>query len=375
MTTPPPAPALTTATRPSFDKELHALYFLKNLKTLPPPYASQDSQRVVLAFFCIHGLAVLGELHRVDREQIIEWVYSLQVHPDSRDRSLNASDCGFRGGTFLGNAFGCKPTDYTSEVYDTANIASTYAALCILKTLGDDLRRVDKVAIITALRHLQNTVTGGFQSVAHGSEEDMRFVFCACAISHILNDWTGIDGPAMVRFINSAISYDGSIGITADAEGQGGAVFCAIASLVLSGRLMQLQMDQSELLRWLVFRQQGGFQGRCNKVPDSCYAFWNGATLDMLGKHHLVDVPSCRDFILSCQFPFGGLCKYPDGVPDVMHSYYSLAWLSIATNGLRRRQSKGDVSGVEEQDDPFACLLPLDTKLQVPFFPKPNKAG
>ncbi|KAJ0404509.1 hypothetical protein ATCC90586_007766 [Pythium insidiosum] len=265
MTTPPPpAPTTATATRPSFDKELHALYFLKNLKRLPPPYASQDSQRVVLS-------------------------------------------------------------EYTSEVYDTANIASTYAALCILRTLGDDLSRVDKVAIIAALRHLQNKSSG---------------------------------------------SYDGSIGITADAEGQGGAVFCAIASLVLSGRLMQLQMDQSELLRWLVFRQQGGFQGRCNKVPDSCYAFWNGATLDLLGKHHLVDIPSCRDFILSCQFPFGGLCKYPDGVPDVMHSYYSLAWLSIASNGLRRRQSKGDVSENTEEDDPFACLVPLDTKLQVPFFPK-----
>lgn len=37
------------------------------------------------AYFCVHGLAVLGELERLDKQQIIEWVYSLQVHPDKND--------------------------------------------------------------------------------------------------------------------------------------------------------------------------------------------------------------------------------------------------------------------------------------------------
>lgn len=31
-----------------FDRELHARYFLKNLTSLPAPYASQDVHRVVL---------------------------------------------------------------------------------------------------------------------------------------------------------------------------------------------------------------------------------------------------------------------------------------------------------------------------------------
>ena len=123
----------------------------------------------------------------------------------------------------------------------------------------------------------------------------------------------------------------------------------AIASLVLTKRLMQLDCDRASLERWLVFRQQGGFQGRCNKDPDSCYAFWNGATLRMLGKHSFVDIESCREFVMSCQFPYGGFCKYPNTVPDVMHSYYSLAWLSIA-------ECEGDE------------LVPLDVKLQVPYF-------
>nr|QUV72241.1 hypothetical protein [Pythium aphanidermatum] len=332
----------STSAMPTFDRELHVLYFLKNLKTLPTAYSSQDNQRVVLAFFCVHGLALLGELHRVDRQQIIEWVYSLQVHPDSRDRC-----------TFL--------EQYESITYDTGNIASTYAALCILKTLGDDLSGVNKSAIIAALRYLQDKNTGSFHAVPFGSEQDSRFVYCACAISYMLDDWSGVDLTGVVKFINSCVSYDGSIGINADTEGQGGAVFCAVASLVLSGRLTQLDIELNDLVRWLVFRQQDGFQGRCNKTPDSCYAFWNGATLELLGKHHLTDVQSCRDFLVSCQFPFGGLCKYPDVVPDVMHSYYSLAWLSIAAHS---RDSPLN-------DSEFASLAPLNVKLQVPHFPDP----
>ncbi len=93
-------------------------------------------------------------------------------------------------------------------MYDSSNIASTYASLCILKTLGDDFSRVNKAAIISSLRELQNKGSGSFSSVRYGSEEDMRFVFCACAISYLLNDWSGIDLPAMVRFINSCIVSD-----------------------------------------------------------------------------------------------------------------------------------------------------------------------
>lgn len=344
----------------SFDLELHASYFLKNLQSLPAAYAPQDSQRVVLAFFCIHGLAVLKELDRVDKRQMIEWVYSLQVPPDCRDASLNMGDCGFRGSTWIGNIFGCPSSQYQRIAYDSSNIASTFAALCILRTLGDDLSRVNKAAIIKSINVLQNTKTGCFMSAKSGSEEDMRFVYCACAISYILDDWSGVDPAAMVRFINSCVNYDGGIGLNTGAESHGGAVFVAIASLVLSGRMMQLKCEQSELMRWLVFRQQGGFQGRCNKSPDSCYAFWNGAALNLLGKHSLVDIPSCKKFINSCQFRFGGLCKYPDTIPDVMHSYLSLAWLSVAAHS----------SDYEDDEDKLCNLAPLDTKLQVPFFPK-----
>lgn len=87
----------------------------------------------------MHGLALLGELDRVDRRQLVDWIYALQVHPDARDRGarrrthveregqrltrraipsagMNAADCGFRGGTFMGNAFGCPPVRTASAL-------------------------------------------------------------------------------------------------------------------------------------------------------------------------------------------------------------------------------------------------------------------
>ena len=63
----------------------------------------------------------------------------------------------------------------------------------------------------------------------------------------------------------------------------GGSTFCAVASLVLMGRLNSaLTPHQVERLkRWCVCRQQTGFQGRPNKPVDTCYSFWVGATLEV----------------------------------------------------------------------------------------------
>ncbi|CAK4081325.1 unnamed protein product [Aphanomyces euteiches] len=327
------------------EKETHVMYFLRHLRQLPDPYVRQDTNRIVLLFFCVQGLALLGELDRVDRKNIIDYVYAMQVHPDRRDKTINAGDCGFRGSPWIGNAYFQRPDEYESTTYDTAHIASTYAALAILRTLGDNLTRVDKRAIVGALKHLQNPVTGGFMASSLGTEEDIRFVYCACAISHILNDWSGVDRDGVVRYVNACATYEGGFGGFPGLEAQGGYTFCAIASLALAGRLVQASFDRQLVVQWLLMRQQQGFQGRTNKDPDTCYAFWDGAALVMLGAVDLVDKPHACAFVSTCQHRYGGVAKYPDTYPDVLHSFYGLAWLSIAgTDGL----------------------LPLDVKLQLP---------
>ena len=68
------------------DHAAHAKYFLRCLELLPAPYASLDTNRLTVAYFCVSGLDVLGCLERVDAPRIIAWVYSLQVRVRVRVR-------------------------------------------------------------------------------------------------------------------------------------------------------------------------------------------------------------------------------------------------------------------------------------------------
>lgn len=48
-------------------------------------------------------------------------------------------------------------TENNSAQFDESSIAATYAALSVLKTLGDDHSRVNKKAIVQMLRKLQSS--------------------------------------------------------------------------------------------------------------------------------------------------------------------------------------------------------------------------
>ena len=63
----------------------------------------------------------------------------------------------------------------------------------------------------------------------------------------------------------------------------GGSTFCALASLVLMGKLYEAfsPKELERIKRWCLQRQQSGFQGRPNKPVDTCYSFWIGASLDV----------------------------------------------------------------------------------------------
>ena len=54
--------------------------------------------------------------------------------------------------------------------------------------------------------------------------------------------------------------------------------FCALAALFILGKQNMCNITAQE--RWLIRRQmrlEGGFQGRTNKLVDSCYSFWQGS--------------------------------------------------------------------------------------------------
>ena len=75
---------------------------------------------------------------------------------------------------------------------NSGHIAMTYTSLASLLILGDDLSRLDVEHITAGLKFLQQS-DGSFVASAEENENDMRFIYCACAISYMINDWTGIN--------------------------------------------------------------------------------------------------------------------------------------------------------------------------------------
>lgn len=77
-------------------------------------------------------------------------------------------------------------------------------------------------------------------------------------------------------------------------------------------------------------RQVDGFQGRPNKPVDTCYSFWIGATLKILGVLDLTDFDQNRNYILDTQDTVvGGFSKWPHTSSDPLHTYLGLGGLSL----------------------------------------------
>jgi geranylgeranyl transferase type-1 subunit beta len=374
----------------------HKKYFERCLvEELPSPYVSLDTNRLTLVHFAVQSLDILGCTSSLEeyRQQIIDWIYSLfvsfHVPPVSPQNTKdNIHVAGFVGGTYLGPAFynqdqqpstihSCwKDTTTTSTPTPTAtlafqhvHIAMTYTALCTLAALGDDLSRIEskRKEIISSLACMQQD-DGSFTSttIASSSENDMRFVYCACAISFLLNNWSGVNRDKVVHYIKSCRSYDGSIGLLPAQEGHGGSTFCAVASLALMGRLSILddqdggQCWRRQLIRWCVNRQQlqldGGMQGRPNKAEDTCYSYWIGGTLHLLSSKSLLDRSRLQEYVISCATPYGGFSKVKGALPDMLHSFYSLAWLSLSTQDDGDTLSKAKIDN-NADDDVFLLQL------------------
>lgn len=323
------------------------------LEELPSYYIEFETQHMVAVYFCVIGLDMLGALDTVDKEKVIEHVYSMQV--------VNTNEKGLETGGFRsGSCFGTPPSpeerlqhiehDASMGVpyidFWGSHIASTYSAICILLTLKDDLSRLHSQAILNQLTCLQQD-NGCFGAISeHGENEDVRFVFCACAIAFMLDDYSTINTHKASLYVKSCLSYEGGLGLSPWLEAQGGASYCGLAALLCIDTLHDtLSKDQLQLFtRWCYLRatnnESKGYTGRVGKKPDSCYSFWVGGCLQLLDQFHLTNPTENRDFLLNkCQHArMGGFSKHAGGPPDVLHTFYSLAWLSM---DIESRESLG----------------------------------
>lgn len=197
-----------------FTKERHIKYFLRCLRTLlPHQYTSGDSGRILLAFFIIAGLDLLGVLKTSttpeERQRYIDWLYHCQ-HPSGGIR-------GFSGTIFVdSNENENNKRTRENEAWDPANLPATFLALEMLLLLGDDLGRLDRKGCLIWLRKLQRE-NGSFGETLGVDEQieggsDLRFCYCAAGIRYLLRgsrqkDVPGvedIDTAELVAFIESS---------------------------------------------------------------------------------------------------------------------------------------------------------------------------
>ena len=181
-------------------------------------------------------------------------------------------------------------------------IASTYAAVCCLVNLGS--KEALEVINVKGMKNflikmkyngeeragnkitdIKTNVRGSFEIHENG-ENDLRAIYCALIVGDIL----GLNEEPEIRegiaeYIEECQTYEGGLACIPFGEAHGGYTYCGLCSLHLLGEKEVFNLDLPRLLEWWVNRQiegQGGFNGRINKLVDSCYNFWQGALSEVL---------------------------------------------------------------------------------------------
>ena len=223
--------------------------------------------------------------------------------------------------------------------WDPGNLPNTLFALAALLILDDKLEGVDREALLCWLPRLQRA-DGSFGELLgrNGAIEggrDLRYCCCAAAIAFILkggestgDEYVPFDIDRLIDYILNCQSFEGGFGESPLREPHSGLNYCAVATLDLLSRLeipaslrarsVLESIRQSNTL-WLLDRQttfveeysdesntsEGehnetdlnnakdavtttspgsheeivGFNGRTNKMADTCYCFWNSGAL------------------------------------------------------------------------------------------------
>ncbi|OTB11534.1 hypothetical protein K445DRAFT_212580 [Daldinia sp. EC12] len=324
-------------------------------------------------------------ISREDRTRLRAWVLSLQ-HPQG----------GFCGSPHhvLPEQYTTK-WDAINNIESAldpanANIAATYFALLLLGILADDdgskaFEGVNRIKTLRWLKTLQRD-DGSFGEIIDedgyvGGGRDMRYCYLAATIRWALagsDTDEDFNVDALVAHIRRGQTFDGGLGESSSHESHAGYVYCAVAALSILDLtnpsaatepdrylkagipsipslvhfLASRQFDYLELnsddeneeiqnhplpdlstLAILDEPQIAGFNGRLNKVADTCYTWWVSGTLFMLGESKVLDRAPARKFILEkTQHMIGGFGKHPGAPPDVYHGYLGLAALATLAN-------------------------------------------
>jgi len=244
------------------DRDAHAEYLLSGLGELPESFIALDASRAWIAYWCVHGLAILGrDVAASDPELARRVVGFLRTCASGTPRG------GFGGGPG-----------------QMAHLATTYAATAALVTIGSDDARelLGEMDVRGFLMSLKETSSGAFR-VHEGGETDTRGCYAALATAHLCGVLDDDLKRGVAEYVSSCQTYEGGIGGEPGGEAHGGYTYCGLAACAIAGDFGSL--DLGSLERWLANRQgeaEGGFNGRTNKLVDGCYSFWQGGCFPLL---------------------------------------------------------------------------------------------
>ncbi|XP_064781822.1 protein farnesyltransferase subunit beta isoform X2 [Oncorhynchus masou masou] len=304
--------------QPTLLRDQHYQYLKKGLRHLSDAYECLDASRPWLCYWILHSLELLEEpVPTAIASDVCKFLARCQ-----------SPTGGFAGGP-------CQ----------AAHLAPTYAAvnaLCIIGT-QEAYNIIDREKLLSFLFSVKQP-DGSF--VMHiGGEVDVRSTYCAASVASLTNIMTPTLFQDTPTWIVSCQNWEGGLGGVPGLEAHGGYTFCGMAAMVILGK--EHMLDLKSLLRWVASRQmryEGGFQGRCNKLVDGCYSFWQAGLLPLLHRalfkggdstlslqKWMFEQQALQEYVLlCCQNPAGGLLDKPGKSRDFYHTCYCLSGLSVA---------------------------------------------
>ncbi|CAI2371079.1 unnamed protein product [Moneuplotes crassus] len=345
----------------NIDKGTHAQFALNNILSLNYGYQSVDSGSPWLPYWLTNILEItmnpIEELPSVLRKKLTKFLKNLH----------NDESGGFRG-----------------QISLQSHIASTYGGLMAIVNIGTEeaYQIIDKQKMKEFLTEVfckvkqepSSTLKSSEMKVGENGayimhengEYDLRACYCALIIADILGFLPDPDlTEGMSDLIASCQTYEGGIACNPYGEAHAGYTYCGLSCMILLGEVDKLNLDR--LIEWAVNRQlemEGGFNGRINKLVDSCYNFWMGAIFEMVdmatkGKANIDGQWLCSQLALQgysifcCQSSEGGFKDKPRKGVDVYHTMYALAGTSICQHKSHFHQKKvEEISEENKEDDP-----------------------
>jgi protein farnesyltransferase subunit beta len=284
------------------------------LTGLDENFSSLEASRPWLCYWMLHSLSLLKEKSIEEDANLAKRViYTLTMCRNERTG-------GFGGGKL-----------------QMSHTAPTYAAVMALVTINtrEAFETIQRGRLYRFLLSLSNG-NGAFR-VHQDGECDTRGLYTVLAVAAMTNMLTPELTRGCAEWIRKTQGFDGGIGGEPGNESHGGYAYCGIAALVLLNRPDAI--DLKAFARWLYMRQmqiEGGFQGRTNKLVDSCYSFWQGACFSLLNRlDPSARYPDCDALALAtyvtgaCAHGSGGMKDKPNTHRDFYHTCYSLSGVSV----------------------------------------------